>query len=719
MDLKSTKYVELKYSTFAILFVFFVGCSTSSNTVADIKSTDMNTVSDSLNKLSGIFEVQKSKQNWIVPVSETKKLRERNWDLHHQKIWVSFDFNQKQVIGSTELFLTSMKDSNSELILDSKTTQIQSIRSVFNQKEIPFVKDSALVRIPLDSDYSFGDSLFIRIDYIATPPNRGLYFVGPTESQPNKPVQVWTLGQPEDNSFWLPTIDHPAERTTTEQWIRIPESFSSISNGKLIRSAVERGDSLRTDYWVMDKPHAPYLIAIAAGEYASAQQFHRDVVLSYYGESEYAPYLYTIFKDTDNMLSYFEDQLEYAYPWETYAQVPVRDFIARGMENTAASFYFEQIQLTDRQQIDISHQDLLVHELIHQWFGNLVTTEDWANLPLNEGFANYFETLFRKHNDGYNRSLVKAIEDRTAYFNEARTKRRPIIFDQYTIPEDMYDRHTYEKMGLVLRQYHHMIGDELWWEGLRFYLTENQYNSVNWTNLRDAFQVVTGENHDWYWEQWLLKPGHPEIIVEYDYSGSNPLISFKQIQDTVRQPIFNLNVPIQYQDNYGNQYETEFMFNQLSASFEIPLPVDSVSVIDIDPERVVIAEYMEDITIDEWVSRLYHPSEIIRYEAINYVANQLTDSYQLTEILMQSYESESAPELRLQIIRAVRPYLNANHLAWVHQINQDSEDYYQVRILAADISADLAGVKDNSYLESLRSDKSYFVEKHVVNLLDQ
>ncbi len=705
------------FTVFALIFLL-TACSTSSiidvETGNEISDRRIITDSEMLN-----HEEISAFNPWTVPQGDVNYLRNSSWDLQHQKIWVSFDFTSKEVHGSTELFFTSKNDATSELILDSKTTQIRSLKDVSSQRELSFVQDSALVRIPLDSLYSWGDSLYIRIDYTATPPHRGLYFVGPTEQNPQKPVQVWTLGQPEDNSFWLPTIDHPAERTTTELWIRVPENFTTVSNGKLMRSAVEAGDSLRTDYWVMDKPHAPYLIALAVGEYVSAQQLHRDVVLSFYGESDFAPYLGTIYKDTDTMLSYFEDQLDYAYPWGTYAQVPVRDFIARGMENTAASFYFEQLQITDRQQLDISYQDLLVHELIHQWFGNLVTTEDWANLPLNEGIANYFETLFREFKDGSSRARIKIQEDRAAYFTEAKSKRRPVIFNRYTVPEDMYDRHTYEKMGLILRQYHNMIGDDLWWEGLRHYLKENQFDSVNWTNLRDAFRAVTGKDHDWYWEQWLLDLGHPELVIDYDFSGTNPKVFFRQTQEQILQPLFKLVIPVSYTDKSGIRYDTVFTFNESHASFEIPLASDSVSLVEVDPERYVLAEYLENISLTDWISRLNHPSELLRYEAVLHLINNIPENNSLIPILMQRYDSELSPEIRFQILNGLRPYLNINDLNWIHRINEDSEDYYLVRILAADISADLAGLRGNEYLESLRHDKSYYVEKHIVNLLDQ
>ena len=240
-------------------------------------------------------------------------------------------------------------------------------------------------------------------------------------------------------------MDHPAERATQETWISVPDHFTTISNGALIDSRVEPGDSLRTDYWRMDLPHAPYLFALAVGEYEVLEKYSSGVTYSYFVEPEFLPYAEIIYRDTEDMMTFFSDYLGIKYPWSTYAQVPVRNFIASGMENTTASFYFDAIQITRQQALDIEFQDLIAHELIHQWIGNLVTCKDWANLPVNEGFATYFETLYRNHRNGFDEAQWKSMQDREAYFTEAMQFRRPIITNRYHVPEDMYDRHTYEK----------------------------------------------------------------------------------------------------------------------------------------------------------------------------------------------------------------------------------------------------------------------------------
>lgn len=139
MDSKSTKFLGLHYLAILVLLVLNTACSTST-AIIDASESPVNPETlDSLIVESDMVNERKS-ESWVVPGGDTQSLRQRNWDLHHQKIWVSFDFDKKQVIGSTELFLTSLIDTNSELVLDSKTTRIQSLRSVLTQKRFLLLK---------------------------------------------------------------------------------------------------------------------------------------------------------------------------------------------------------------------------------------------------------------------------------------------------------------------------------------------------------------------------------------------------------------------------------------------------------------------------------------------------------------------------------------------------------------------------------------------------
>ena len=657
--------------------------------------------------------------SWVVPRGDSKSLRDLTWDLIHQKIWVEFDLSRSRVLGKTELRFENLISENRTLIIDSKTTIIKRLFNIDTEESIPFLRDSSTVRITLLDSYEIGDILTIGIEFESSPPNRGLYFVNPTGLTPNKPTQIWTLGQPEDNSFWLPTVDHPAERATTEIWISVPDKFKTVSNGMLIRSAVESGSTLRTDYWVMNKPHAPYLIALAVGEYVSSEYLKDEIVYKYYVEPSFADHIDAIYAETDEMMQFFNQHLNYKYPWGVYAQVPVRDYIANGMENTTLSIYKEQIQVTTEQSKDVHFRDLLVHELIHHWFGNLVTSKDWANLPLNEGFATYFETIYRNYRDGETDALWKSILDRNDYFGESKRFRRPIIFDQYKIPEDMYDRHTYEKAALVLRMLHHDVGDEVWWKILNSYLTANEFNSVDWSHLKNQFNAITGSDYSEFFDQWFLKNGHPEFKVTYNYDGEWPTVRFEQVQDLTKSEVFKTKMILNFSDVSHNAYSTEVNITSKDTTFTIPVYSDSTSYVVVDPYRIILAEYNENIGLNEAISRLAHPSVMLRYEAVGLLKSYFDQEPDLIAILIDAFKFEQYREQRLHILKAIADNLDHNHLDFIESINVNSEEYYAIRILTADLSAKIRGKSDNSYLNELSKDPSYYVARHVNEILSR
>lgn len=656
---------------------------------------------------------------WVVPTGDSKSLRVLTWDLLHQKIWIEFDFKTSEVHGKTELRFANLIPENRTLIIDSKTTVIKNLINLENDESIPFLRDSSTIIITLLKSYEVGDILTIGVEFESSPPNRGLYFVNPTGETPNKPTQIWTLGQPEDNSFWLPTVDHPAERATTEIWISVPEKFTTISNGMLIRSAVEPGSTLRTDYWAMNKPHAPYLIALAVGEFVSSEYLKEDIVFKNYVEPSFADHIDDIYAETDEMMQFFNRKLNYKYPWGVYAQVPVRDYIANGMENTTLSIYKEQIQVTFEQSRDVHFRDLLVHELIHHWFGNLVTSKDWANLPLNEGFATYFETIYRNHRDGETDALWKSILDRNDYFSESKRFRRPIIFDEYNIPEDMYDRHTYEKAALVLRMLHHDVGDENWWKILNSYLVANEFKSVDWVDLKNHFNAITGTDYLEFFKQWFLKNGHPEFKVSYKFDGEWPTVRFEQVQDLNKSGVFKTKMILNFSDRAHNVYNSEVKIISKDTTFTIPVHSDSISYVIADPNRIILAEYDENIDINAAITRLSHPSIMLRYEAVGFLKVYLDQEPHLLNILIDAYQNEVYKEQRLHIFKVIADYLDHNHLDFIESVDVDSEEYYAIRILTADLSAKIRGLSDNTYLYKLSNDSSYYVATHVNKILSR
>ncbi len=554
-------------------------------------------------------------EDWYIPEGPVQVLRELTWDLHHQKLRVRFNFDEEKVIGATEMLFTS-EVSQSELVFDAKTMEFDSIHDVRSDRVFEYVKDSAVVTVLLDREYAAGDTLVLGVSFVSNPPQRGLYFINPRGEDPVKPTQIWTLGQPEDNSFWFPTIDHPAERATQETWISVPDNFQTLSNGLLLDSRVLPGDSLRTDYWRLHQPHTPYLFALAVGEYQIIEEKRGDILYRYYVEPNYVDYVNDIYKNTSDMIRYSEDITGVAYPWDpVYAQAPVHDFIARGMENTTATLLYDAVQFDKRTAQDLSNQDLIMHEIIHQWFGNLVTCKDWANLPLNEGFANYFESAYRLHNDGFDDYLWKNHNDRLSYFDEADYYRRPVIFYQYEIPEDMYDRHTYQKAGQVLRMLHDYLGDDAWWRGVRLWLDRHAFDAVDVFDFQSVFEDASGLDLYYFIDQWFMKPGHPYLEVSHEIYGNRAVLNVNQVQDTSRQPLFDLypEVLIEFEGGgrrervHIDKYENEFVFE---AKWDI---IDII----IDPERVQLAQYFRDISLSTLLKRLKSEHLLVRAEALS------------------------------------------------------------------------------------------------------
>ncbi|MCH8567502.1 MAG: M1 family metallopeptidase [Balneolales bacterium] len=655
--------------------------------------------------------------DWVLLEGEPRFLRPRTWNLHHQAARLSFDFEQQAVIGSTELLFTSIRNNNQILILDSKTTDFHSITLTSSGEELAIRQDSATVSILLDRSYSRDDTLSVTIDFTSFPPRRGLYFVDPLGKDPSKPTQIWTLGQPEDNSFWLPTIDHPAERTTQEFWLTVPDSMTTLSNGFLISSSSDPANNLRTDYWRLDLPHTPYLFALAVGVFDVTDRWVNDIYYAYYTEPKYAAYKDDIYAHTEDIMDYFNDRFDYPYPWGSYAQVPVHEFIARGMENTSATILYNLVQFDCRGARDLNNTALIVHELVHQWFGNLVTCKDWANLPFNEGFANYFETLYKIDRIDENAGRWHSLNHKADYFTEATRYRRPIIFNQYSEPEDMYDRHTYAKAGQVLGMLHHYVGDEVWWSALQLFLREHEYSAVDMHDVRRAFEQESGLSLSWFFDQWFFEPGHPDLSISWavhEGSDSDTLeISINQIHDITRQPVYRLESIAEVRFSDGNTMSIPVRISEIENVIRMPVSENIADVI-FDPQSVQLAVLHEDLSDEQLIGRLQHHEIATRYNALHYVkGNRIGTDF--TENLRLVVRDDDSPEIRglaMEILRQERTQENAQ---FALSINSENEAYFRVHtevIQLLEHFPQLEGVQN--HLQKALHDSSYFIAAQAI-----
>ncbi|TXK50814.1 M1 family metallopeptidase [Pontibacter qinzhouensis] len=575
-----------------------------------------------------------------VPVWAPKKhsfnpSRTRHHDLLHTKLRLRFDWEKQHVLGLAELTLKPYFYPQQQLVLDAKGFDIHSIHLMkgFDGTPLKYAYDGMKLTVELGRTFTRDEKYVIEINYTAKPnelaaggsdaitDDKGLYFINPLGTEPDKPRQIWTQGETEASSAWFPTIDSPNERMTQDVYLTVEKNFTTLSNGTFVYSR-QNPDGTKTDYWKMEQPHAPYLAMVAIGEFAVVKDKWRDKEVNYYVEPAYAPTAKKIFGHTPEMMEFFSKKLGVDFPWAKYAQVVVRDFVSGAMENTTASVFMEDLQLTERELIDKNWDGIIAHELFHQWFGDYVTTESWANLPLNESFANYSEFLWSEHKYGADEAAYLQMEELSQYLAEAETKREPMIRYRYGNREEMFDSHSYAKGGRVLHMLRKYVGDDAFFTSLNHYLTKHKFSDVEIAELRMAFEDVTGEDMMWFFDQWFMNAGHPELRVTHTYENGQLSLQVEQQQDTVYAPVYRLPLKVGVWLN-GKRTDYPIEISKAIQTFQFPVAAQPQAVV-FDSEQQLLGTIDHAKSDEELIYQYSNVPEMgARYEALTKLEDKL------------------------------------------------------------------------------------------------
>lgn len=532
----------------------------------------------------------------------------RDFDIIHTKLDLNFDWSVQHVNGIASLKVKPHFYPGSTLKLDAKGFEVKSVK--VNDRAVQHEYDGMMLEIPLDKEYKRTETFDVAIDYIAKPndapaggsaaitSDKGLFFINPLGTEGDKPQQIWTQGETENNSRWFPTIDKPNERCTGEILLTVQDKYKTLSNG-LLKSSNKKGDGMRTDHWIMDQAHAPYLFMIAIGDFSVTQDKWKGMDVDYYVEPAYAPHAREIFNHTPEMLSFFSDQLDYQYPWKKYSQIIVRDYVSGAMENTTAVIFGDQVQKTDRELIDNDNDYIVAHEMMHHWFGDLVTCESWANLTLNEGFANYGEYLWFEHKYGRDRAELHRKTEQENYIMSAGFEGvHPLIHYSYENREDMFDAHSYNKGGLVLHMLRDYLGDDAFWASLNYYLEANKNTAVEVDDLRLAFEDVTGKDLRFFFDQWYLSSGHPKIEMShsFDEASQELVINISQTQtEATTPPVFQFPLAIDIYDENELMTQIDTWIDDRTNEIRIPATKDAF-LVHFDPEHTILCERVDNFS---------------------------------------------------------------------------------------------------------------------------
>tara|TARA_R110001632_G_scaffold81493_1_gene181509 strand:+ start:1293 stop:3749 length:2457 start_codon:yes stop_codon:yes gene_type:complete len=543
------------------------------------------------------------------PSSIYRKERDKINNLVHTKLKVDFNFDEKELNGEEWLTLTPHFYPTNKVVLDAKAMIIKTI--TLNDQKLEYFYDDYQISITLPKEYKKGEEYTLYIKYTARPEKvkekgslaitgaKGLYFINPTGINPNKPTQIWTQGETEASSCWFPTIDAPNQKTSQEIYITVPEKFKTLSNGKLV-SQTKTGAN-RTDYWKFDQKHAPYLFFMGIGEYEIIEDSYKNIPVNYYVEKEYAALAKDIFGLTPEMIGFFADKLGVEYPWNKYSQIVARDYVSGAMENTTAVIHSEKANQMKGQLIDENRQEnTIAHEIFHHWFGNLVTSESWSNLTLNESFANYSEYLWREYKYGKENADAYLFEDVKAYKDDSGNLDKKLVRYYYVDKEDMFDNVSYNKGGAILHMLRSYVGDEAFFLSLKKYLTDNKFKTAEVAQLRLVLEEVTGKDLNWFFNQWFYGTGHPKIQVSYDYNSLEKTVTVNFVQSQINEFKFPITIDI---FEKGKKVRHTVFVDGRDASFKFVYD-ESPKYIQVNADGVLLADFIENKVLSDYIFQL-------------------------------------------------------------------------------------------------------------------
>ena len=651
-------------------------------------------------------------------------------DLIHTKLVASFDYENAQLNGEVWLNLRPHINATNTVSLDAKGMDLHAVALLNKNKTaaLKYTYDGLIIKIQLDRTYKPAENYTVYIKYTAKPNEykakgsaaindaKGLYFINPLGQDSSKPIQIWTQGETEGTSVWLPIIDKPNQKSTQEFQLTVPSKYVSLSNG-LLTKQIDNKNGTRVDIWKMDLPHAPYLFFLAIGDYSIVKDYYKGKEVSYYVEKEYEKQARQIYGKTPAMIAYYEDILGIAYPWAKYAQISGREYVSGAMENTTATMHNDMV-LQDARELKDGNgwESTIAHELFHHWFGDLVTAESWSNITVNESFADYSQTLWLEHSKGKDAGQFENYTGLKNYLNSPSDAEKDLVRFYYKEREDVFDIVSYQKGGRVLNMLRHLVGDKAFFEALHSYLVENKFGTGTAVKLKLAFEKVTGKDLDWFFNQWYFGSGHPYVRIEEKYLPAEKKVLIILQQNQLQDKTFTIPIGIDvYVAGQRNHYEVWNKKRIDSFYFNAATQPDNVNI---DNDKTLLWVKDESKTMSEYAFQYFHARNFEdRLEAITEAAENLTDAK--AQAVLKAALQDSFYVIRLGAIQSYNPAAldEATEKTFLHIANTDPSN--EVREQAIDALAGLYKNEYKSLFTSWTNDSSYTVSGAALDALEK
>ncbi|QYX33461.1 M1 family metallopeptidase [Sphaerospermopsis torques-reginae] len=571
------------------------------------------------------FDTEKARHtSFELPGAKPHYNPDKPGQVEHIFLNLSLDIPHQSYNGNCSIRLLPIRNHIDRLTLDAVNLNIQSVQ--VDEVEQKFDYDGEKLCIQLSQPTQIGKRLLIAIAYSVEKPQRGLYFIQPDKHYPHKPTQVWTQGEDEDSRYWFPCFDYPGQLSTSEIRVRVPKPLIAISNGELI-DTVEEGDH-KIYHWSQQQIHPTYLMTLAVGDFAEIKDEWQGKPVTYYVEKSREADANRSMGKTPRMIAFLSEKYGYLYPFPKYAQVCVDDFIFGGMENTSTTLLTDRCLLDERALLDNRNtESLVVHELAHQWFGDLLVIKHWSHAWIKEGMASYSEVMWTEHEYGADDAAYYRLSEARSYLSEDSSRyRRPMVTHVYREAIELYDRHIYEKGSCVYHMIRAELGEELFWKAVQTFVNDYAHQTVETIDLLRSIEKATGRNLAFLFDQYVYRGGHPDFKVAYSWDGDANLakVTVTQTQASDDQDLFDLKIPIGF--GYKQQNTDLKIFtvriNEREQSFYFPL-TEKPDFVSFDVGNNYLKTVVLEYPIPELKAQLeFDPNPISRIYAAEALAKK-------------------------------------------------------------------------------------------------
>lgn len=557
--------------------------------------------------------------------------RSHDFDALHYRLTLTFNLDKKEFRGENRVTLKPLKDEFKQCVLDAKELVVTEVYD-HSHETLKFEQTDEKLVVSLSRAYDYGEEVTFTIKYYAQDPQKGFFFSDETSRNPK---MVSTDSFPDEARHWFPCYDYPHDKVTMELIATVQKPNKVLSNGRLVGIEENDGDDSVTYHWHQDKPHSTYLSMVAIAPFAVIEDSLGSLPIHYWVYEKDVENARRIFKKTPYMIDFFNKLYGYEYPWAKYDQVETPTQ-GGGAEATSATILGQNVIYDEKADKDFSWETTIAHEIAHQWWGDLITLRTWSETWLNESFGTYSDYLYTRFDKGEDEGALALLGKKNSYLREAHEKYiRPIVFNRYEHPGQNFDRHTYPKGACVLHMLRFILGHKPFFRTLRHFLHKHEFQPVDTHDLMIAVKESTGQNLDWFFEQFVYKPGHPEFDVSYEWNEPAKKVRLKitQTQDfSLGIPVYKIPVIIGIITSKGKAVEKVWIKREEEV-FEFSVD-EKPLMVRFDEGNFLLKEWAFEKEMDELlyqlknddvVGRMWAASELARFEGNHPAAVELRE----------------------------------------------------------------------------------------------